>query len=165
MPMTSLKDLYLDELKDLYNAEKQIVTALPKVARAASSAELRGAFEEHLEQTKEHIERLDQIFRKIGGTPTSKICKGMVGILKEGEEILEQRVEPAVKDAALIASAQKVEHYEMATYGSARTHAATLGDQEAAETLQLTLDEEKEADALLTNIAKGQSNPQAAENA
>ncbi len=165
MPMTSLKDLYVDELKDLYNAERQIVAALPKIARAATSAELRGAFQEHLEQTKEHIQRLDQLFRKLGEKPAGKECMGMKGILKEGEEVLAERTEPAVKDAALIASAQKVEHYEMATYGTARTHAATLGDQEAADTLQLTLDEEKEADAKLISIAEGTSNPEAAENA
>src|SRR5207302_8917548 len=138
--------------RDLYSAETQIVKALPKMAKAASSDELRGAFEEHLEQTEGHVERLEEIFDRIGVKPKGKKCEAMEGLLDEGKEILKMNAEPHVRDAALIAGAQRVEHYEMAGYGCARTFARLLGDTDSADLLQQTLDEEGEADKKLTQI-------------
>jgi ferritin-like metal-binding protein YciE len=154
MTLGSLHDLLVDELKDLYSAESQLVKALPKMAKAASAPELRQGFEEHLEQTKGQVERLEQIFERMEISPRGKKCKAMEGLIEEGKELLKQDAEPTVKDAALIGAAQKVEHYEIAAYGTARTHASLLGDDEAANLLQETLDEEAEADKKLTQLAE-----------
>src|SRR4051812_44893781 len=120
MPQDDLKQLYIDELKDLHNAESQLVKALPKMAKAASSEELRSGFEEHLEQTKGHVQRLEQIFEMLGESPKGKKCKGMEGLIEEGSEMIEEDFEGAVKDAGLIGAAQRVEHYEIAAYGTAK---------------------------------------------
>ena len=122
-----LKELYIDELKDLYNAENQLVKALPKMAKAASSDKLRQGFEEHLEQTKNHVQRLEKIFQTLGESPKGKKCKGMEGLIEEGSEVMEEDYEGSVMDAALIGAAQRVEHYEIAGYGTVRTMAETLG--------------------------------------
>ena len=156
-----LKDLYVDELKDIYNAETQLVKALPKLAKAANSQELRNGFEGHLEQTKEHVERLKQIFAALGESPTGKKCKGMEGLVSEGAEIMDEDYEGDLMDAALISAAQRVEHYEIAAYGTLRTFAEILGEKGAIELLELTLEEEKETDQKLTNLA-GKINVQAA---
>lgn len=161
MKLHSLDDLFVDELRDLYSAENQIIKALPKMIKAASSAELRNAFEEHLQQTKEHAQRLEQIFDQLDASPKGKKCKGMEGLIEEGKEIIEDAVEPSVCDAALIAAAQRVEHYEMAGYGCARTYANMLGKEDAAGLLQQTLAEEKETDEKLTHIAEDAINVQA----
>lgn len=163
MALNTLEDLYVDELKDLYNAEKQIVKALPKMVKKASSPELRNAFAEHLELTRGHVQRLEQIFQERGMAARGKTCKGMEGLLEEGKELMEEDAEPSVMDAGLIAGAQRVEHYEMAAYGSVRTYAETLGYEEAANLLQQTLDEEGEADKKLTQIAENTINVEAAE--
>lgn len=165
MKMKSLEDLYVDELKDLLNAENQILKALPKMAKNATSEELRSAFEEHLEQTKGHVERLHQIFEKRGVAAKGKKCKGMEGIIEEGKELLEEDMEDEVRDAALIAAAQRVEHYEIAAYGTVRTYARLLGDEEAADLLQETLNEEGETDHKLTELAEGMVNLRATEPA
>ncbi|MBC5823786.1 MAG: ferritin-like domain-containing protein [Candidatus Eremiobacteraeota bacterium] len=154
MKLASLEDLYVDELKDLYNAEKQLLKALPKMAKASSSGELRTAFREHLEQTKEHVTRLEQIFEQMGSSGRGKKCKGMEGLIEEGQEMMAEDAEPAVKDAALISAAQRVEHYEMAGYGCVRAYAETLGFDDAVELLQQTLDEENQANEKLTEIAE-----------
>ena len=154
MAMKSLEDLLIEELKDLYDAERQITKALPKMAKAASSEELAQAFREHLEQTEGHIKRLDKIFELLGKSPGRKKCEGTKGLLEEGDEMMKEDAADAVKDAALIASAQKVEHYEMAGYGCVRTWAQLLGHQAAADLLQETLDEEGETDKRLTDIAE-----------
>jgi ferritin-like metal-binding protein YciE len=154
MKAESLRDLYLEQLKDLYNAEQQLVKALPKMAKAASSEELRGAFEEHLEITKGHAERIETIFEQMGEKVEGKKCKAMEGLVKEGAEVIEEDMTDALKDAALIAAAQRVEHYEIAGYGCVRTYATILGDTEAAELLSQTLDEEKQADESLNGIAE-----------
>ncbi len=161
MSHDSLQDLFTEELKDLYSAEKQLIKALPKMAKAAANEELRQGFEEHLEQTKGHVNRLEQIFEKLDISPRGKKCKAMEGLIEEGKEVIEQDAEPAVKDAALIGAAQKVEHYEIAGYGTARTHASLLGDQQAAQLLQETLDEEAETDKKLTQLAEGAINEMA----
>ena len=158
MELESLKDLYVDELKDMLNAEKQILRALPKMVKAATHMELRSAFEDHLEVTQEQVRRLETIFDDMGMTARGKKCKGMEGILEEGSELLEEDSDPEVLDAALIASAQRVEHYEMAAYGTLRTYARQLGFENHAELLQQTLDEEGEADKLLTQIAESTVN-------
>jgi ferritin-like metal-binding protein YciE len=162
MKMKTLQDLFADEIKDLYSAETQIVKALPKMAKAASSSELKEAFEEHLEQTKGHVERLEEICEKLDLNPKGKKCKGMQGLLEEGSEIISEGGDPMVLDAALIAAAQRVEHYEMAGYGCARTFASILGHEDASSILQETLDEEGEADKKLTQIAESEINVQAA---
>jgi ferritin-like metal-binding protein YciE len=148
-----LKKLYIDELKDLYNAENQLVKALPKMAKAASSDELRQGFEQHLEQTKGHVQRLETIFEKLGESPKGKKCKGMEGLIEEGSETMEDDYEGSVLDAALIGAAQRVEHYEIAGYGTVRTLAETLGENEAVSLLEETLQEEKETDEKLTELA------------
>lgn len=155
MPMNDLQELFVNELQDLYDAEKRITKALPKMAKAADSEELSSAFEEHLAQTEEHIVRLERIFDSLGEKPRGKKCEGMEGLLEEGKEMIDEEGEAAVKDAGLISAAQKVEHYEMAGYGSVRTWAQVLGNEEAADLLQLTLDEEAAADKKLTEIAEG----------
>ena len=161
MSMDSLKDLYIDELKDLYNAENQLVKALPKMARKASSPELQRAFQEHLTVTKTHVDRLERIFQGLGEKPTGKTCKAMKGLVEEGKEVIDEDGDPSVLDAALIGAAQRVEHYEIAGYGVARTFARHLGENKAADLLQVTLDEEGEADKKLTGIAEGSINTKA----
>jgi len=154
MELSTLKDLYVHELKDLFSAEQQLVKALPKMAKAASNKELAGGFQAHLEQTKEHAERLQQILSKHQATSRGAKCKGMEGLVAEGAELIEEEADPEVKDAGLIAAAQFVEHYEIAGYGTARTYAELLGDQEGAKLLQTTLEEEKQTDEKLTKLAK-----------
>lgn len=160
MPNEGLRELYIDELKDIYNAENQMVKALPKMARAASSGELREGFEEHLEQTRGHVQRLEAIFKSLGEQPKGKKCAGMEGLVKEGAEIMGEDFEGAVMDAALIGAAQRVEHYEIAAYGTVCEFAKILGESEHASLLQKTLDEEKETDEKLTELA-GQINTEA----
>jgi ferritin-like metal-binding protein YciE len=157
----SMEDLFLEEIRDLLDAEKQITKALPKLAKAATSEELRTAFNEHLEQTRGHIDRLERIFSDIGAKSGGVKCKGMEGLLKEGEDMISQTEEGMVRDAGLISAAQRVEHYEMAGYGSARTYAQLLGRDSAATLLEDTLDEEKETDERLTEIAETMVNQQA----
>ena len=149
-----LRELYIDELKDLYNAESQLLKALPKMAKAASSGELRQGFEEHLEQTKGQVQRLEQIFQKLGESPKGKKCRGMEGLIEEGSEVMEQDFDGAVKDAALIGAAQRVEHYEIAGYGTVRSIAETLGEDDHVSLLEETLEEEKETDEKLTQLAE-----------
>lgn len=160
MKMQTLEDLFVHEVQDLHSAEEQIVEALPEMAKAASSPELKKAFQEHLRVTKTHLERVQQILSELGEKPGKK-CKGMEGLLKEGEEVLKEDSDADVKDAALIAAAQKVEHYEMAGYGAARTHALQLDYEEMAEVLQQTLNEEGAADEKLTALAEGKINAKA----
>jgi ferritin-like metal-binding protein YciE len=154
MPNEGLKELYIDELRDLYSAENQLVKALPKMAKAASSDELRQGFEDHLEQTKEHVARLEQIFEALDESPKGKKCMGMEGLLKEGTEVMGEDFEEAVMDSAIIGAAQRVEHYEIAAYGTAHEFANLLGETEAASLLEETLNEEKETDEKLTELAK-----------
>ena len=162
MEINSLRELYIDHLRDLYDAENQLIKALPRMAKEASSDELRQAVEEHLEQTRGQAERLEQIFEKLGEKPKGKKCKGMQGVIEEGKETLEEDMEEDTKDAAIIAAAQRVEHYEIAGYGTARTYANLLGENEAAELLEETLNEEKETDQKLTQLAE-EINVEAAE--
>jgi ferritin-like metal-binding protein YciE len=151
----ALKGLYIDELRDIYNAENQLTKALPKMAKAATSDDLRAGFEGHLEQTKGHVERLERIFKELGEKPTGKKCKGMEGLVKEGEEMIkEEELEGEALDAGLISAAQRVEHYEIAAYGCVRTYAKLLGQDDAAELLEQTLGEEKETDQKLTMLAE-----------
>ena len=157
-----LKELYIDELKDLYNAENQLVKALPKMAKAASSDELSQGFGEHLEQTRGHVQRLEKIFQSLGETPKGKKCKGMEGLVAEGAEVMEEDFEDSVMDAALIGAAQRVEHYEIAAYGTVCAFAEALGESEQASLLNETLEEEKETDEKLTKLA-GKINSQANE--
>jgi ferritin-like metal-binding protein YciE len=161
MAIDSLKDLYVDELKDLYNAENQLLKALPKMAKKAASADLRAAFEEHLDQTEGHVDRLEKIFKRLGEKPTGKTCKAMKGLVEEGKEIIDEEGEDSVLDAALIGAAQRVEHYEMAGYGTVRTFASMLGEEDAVDLLQKTLDEEGETNKKLTALAESLVNPQA----
>lgn len=154
MSMDSLKDLYIDELKDLYNAENQLVKALPKMAKKASAPELKRAFQEHLEQTKVHVERLEKIFKGLGEKPTGKTCKAMKGLVEEGKEIIDEDGNGSVLDAALIGAAQRVEHYEIAGYGVVRTFASLLGENSVVPVLQKTLDEEGATDKKLTALAE-----------
>src|SRR5438477_720499 len=163
MKEKKLDDLLHEEIQNLYDAEKQIVRALPKMAKAAASDELREAFENHLEETKEQVIRLEKVFQGLGQTARGKKCHGMQGLLEEGEDIISEFSESPARDAALIAAAQKVEHYEMAAYGSARTFAKILGQEKAAELLEETLEEEKAADEKLTEIAESVINVEAAE--
>jgi len=161
MQMDSFDKLYVDQLRDMYNAEKQLTKALPKMAKAASNQELRTALEEHLEVTKRQVERLEEVFRGLGRPATGKTCKGMAGLIEEGQEILEEDFEPDVLDAGIIAAAQKVEHYEIATYGTLRTFAETKGDTKSARILEEILEEEKEADRRLTDLAESSINMEA----
>jgi ferritin-like metal-binding protein YciE len=154
MEMESLQDLLVDQLKDLYNAENQLIKALPKMAKAATNPELQQAFTEHLEETKEHAQRLEKIFDTLDESPKGKKCKAMEGLIEEGKEIMEEDAEPEVLDAGLIAAAQRVEHYEIAGYGCVRTYAKLLGNEAAAKILQQTLDEEGKTDKLLTDLAE-----------
>ena len=152
--VNSLKELLVEQIKDLYSAETQLIKALPKMAKAASDADLKAGFEEHLEQTKTHAQRIEQIMEQLDESPKGKKCKAMEGLLEEGKEVLEMDGDPALIDSALIAAAQKVEHYEMAGYGSARTFAERRGEDQIAEILQTTLDEEGDTDKRLTQIAE-----------
>ena len=154
MPEKGLKELYVGELKDLYSAERQLVKALPKMAKGAASDELRDGFEEHLEQTKGHVQRLEQIFAAMSESPKGKKCKGMQGLIEEGADAQDEDFEGNIMDAALIAAAQRVEHYEIAGYGTVRAMAQVLGEEEHLSLLAQTLDEEKETDEKLTELAK-----------
>ena len=153
MEAEGLRELYIDELKDLYSAENQLVKALPKMAKAATSDDLRLGFEEHLEQTRTHVQRLETIFKKIGESPKGKKCKGMEGLIEEGSEAIEE-YEGALLDAALIGAAQRVEHYEMAGYGTVIAFAEELGQSQDVSLLTETLEEEKETDEKLTELAE-----------
>ena len=153
MKMESLKELFVEELHDLYSAETQITKALPKMAKAATSPALKDAFESHLEETREQIKRLDQIFESLGESSKGKTCEGMKGLLKEGDELMKEDADPEVLDAGLIAAAQRVEHYEMAGYGTVRTYAELLGEDDAVTLLEATLKEEKAADSKLSKVA------------
>ena len=162
MELQSLRDLYIDELKDLYSAEKQLVKALPKMAKNATNPDLKKAFTDHLEQTEEHVSRLEQIFESLKASPRGKKCVGMEGLIEEAKGMLEEDAEEDVLDAGLISKAQHVEHYEMAGYGTVRRFAQILGEMEHVELLEQTLNEEKEADQLLTQLADGSINVEAA---
>jgi ferritin-like metal-binding protein YciE len=162
MKLQTLEDLFVHELRDLYSAENQLVKALPKMAKAASAPELKEGFEQHLEETKEQVSRLEEIFEMLGQKGKGVKCKAMEGLIEEGKEILEMDAEPEVADAALIGAAQKVEHYEIAGYGTARTFAQVLGHEKAVKLLQQTLDEEAATDKKLTELAESIVNPQAA---
>jgi ferritin-like metal-binding protein YciE len=162
MSLDSLDKLFLEELKDVYNAEKQILRALPRMAKTADSPELQQAFTKHLKETEGHVQRLEQIFQELGQAARGKKCKGMEGLLEEGKEVLEEDGEPAVIDAALIASAQRVEHYEIAAYGCLRTYAQLLGYSQAEQLLQQTLKEEEATDQKLTELGESGINEAAA---
>ncbi|HTY84082.1 MAG TPA: ferritin-like domain-containing protein [Silvibacterium sp.] len=154
MKLETLRELYIDELRDLYSAETQITKALPKLAKTAANPKLRHAFEEHLQQTKNHVQRLEQIFEGLEEKPTGKTCEGMKGLLKEGSEMAAEDGDSDVIDAGLISAAQRVEHYEIAGYGCVVTYAELLGEAEAADLLSQTLEEEKQTDQKLTQVAK-----------
>jgi ferritin-like metal-binding protein YciE len=161
MKIDSLRTLWIEEMRDLYNAENQLVKALPKMAKKASTSELKEALESHLEETRGHVERLDEIFQRLGKKPTGKTCKGMQGLIEEGSEMMKEDGPDSVIDAGIIAAAQRVEHYEMAGYGVARTFASILEEDEAEDLLQETLDEEGAADEKLTEIAENIVNEEA----
>jgi ferritin-like metal-binding protein YciE len=162
MKVTTLDELLEDELKDIYSAETQLIKALPKMVKAAESNDLRAAFEKHLEQTRVHAERIEEICSDLKTTPRGKSCAGMEGLLKEGEEIIQSEAQSETKQAALIGAVQRVEHYEIAAYGTARAHARQLGYLKAVELLSKTLDEEKETDKKLTKVAENRVNVKAA---
>ena len=162
MHLETLQDLYVHELKDLYSAEKQLIKALPKMAKAAKDDKLAAGFEEHLKQTKEHAARIERILANHKKSTRGSRCKGREGIIAEGEEMVEEEADSEVKDAGLISAAQRVEHYEIAGYGTARTYAEMLGDNEGAKLLQATLGEEEETDQKLTRLAKSSINVAAA---
>lgn len=153
--LTTPRDLLVQEIKDLYSAETQLIKALPRMAKAAGHTDLKNAFTQHLEETKRHAERIEEIMAKLDETPRGKKCKAMEGLLEEAREVIEGDASPDIKDLALIAAAQKVEHYEIAGYGCARTLADLIGESELADTLQETLDEEGTTDKLLTEVAMG----------
>lgn len=153
MRMETLQELYVEQLKDIYDAENQLMKALPKMAKEASNEELKAAFEQHLEQTEEQISRLDRIFEELGEKAKGHKCKAMAGLIEEGKELMEEDADEDVMDAGLICAAQKIEHYEIATYGCLRTYAEMLGFDEQADLLQETLDEEKDTDENLTELA------------
>lgn len=154
MSVNSIEKLFLEELSDLYSAEHQITKALPKIAKAASSNQLQTAFEHHLRQTEGQVQRLEQIFRALGEKPSSKTCEGMKGVLDEGERMLKSADEGEIRDLALISAAQRVEHYEMAAYGTVRTYAERLGKPQVVQLLEQTLEEEKAADKKLTEVSQ-----------
>lgn len=162
MSLDSLEKLFIEELRDIYNAEKQLTRALPRMAKAAESPELRAAFTVHTKETEGQIKRLERVFKEVGQAVRGKRCKGMEGLIEEGKEKMEEEGEPQVLDAALIASAQKVEHYEIAAYGCLRTYAELLGYTEAAQLLQQTLEEEEATDKKLNELAEGGINESAA---
>jgi ferritin-like metal-binding protein YciE len=155
MELRTLNDLFVDQLKDLYNAEQQLISALPKMASAASNDELREAFAHHLTETQDHVRRITDIFSGMGVSPGGETCEAMEGLIREGDKVIAAQGDPAVKDAALIAAAQRVEHYEIAAYGTVRTLADELDLDDAQDLLDQTLDEESSADKLLTKIATG----------
>ena len=155
MKINSMDKLFEHELEDLLSAEQQLVEALPLMAEAASDTALKNAFKNHLKETKTHVTRLERAFKKLGKEPKAITCKGMQGLIKEGEEIMKDATDPVVKDAGLIGAAQRVEHYEIAAYGTARSHAQALGHVELVDLLQTTLDEEGDANKLLTQLAEG----------
>ncbi|HYD82493.1 MAG TPA: ferritin-like domain-containing protein [Opitutus sp.] len=155
--LTSPRELLVEELKDLYSAENQLLKALPRLAKAATSEELKNAFETHLKQTQGHAERLEKVMKQLDESPKGKTCKAMKGLIEEGKEVMEEDADDAIMDLALITAAQKVEHYEIAGYGCARTLAELSGEDKIAAVLQKTLDEEGETDKLLTEIAMGLS--------
>jgi ferritin-like metal-binding protein YciE len=163
MELESLKDLFIEQLKDIYSAETQITKALPKMIKKASSTDLQNAFKEHLDQTQDQIKRLDEIFSSLGKNPKGQKCKGMEGLLEEGQEMMAMDGEPEVKDAGLIAAAQRVEHYEISAYGTVRAYARRLGDDKAAQLLEQTLREESQTDEKLNQLAEGQINVKANE--
>ncbi|MGD0832277.1 MAG: ferritin-like domain-containing protein [Terracidiphilus sp.] len=154
MSVDTMDRLFVAELRDLYSAEIQITKTLPKLIKAASSEELRSAFEHHLKETEGQVERLEQVFEILGSSPKGKTCNGMKGILKEGSEILQETAGGDIRDAGLISAAQRVEHYEMAAYGAVRSYAEILGQSQISELLQATLQEEKAADKKLTEISQ-----------
>jgi len=162
LKLNSLRDLLLEELRDLYDAERQLIEALPKMAKAAKAPELKSAFDHHLEQTRQHASRLEHIFAGMNEKPAGETCEAMKGLIKEGEQIFKAEGDADVRDAGLIGAAQRVEHYEMAGYGTARTLARRLGQDEVARVLQQTLNEEGEANEKLTAIAESQVNVGAA---
>ena len=163
MKLNNLKDLYIEELRDLYSAESQILKALPKVIEECTSEELRSSLEDHLEQTKEQVERLDEVFENLGASAKGKKCAAMEGLVKECQELLSEEMEENVKDAAIISACQKIEHYEIASYGTVCTWAKLLDRDDDLDLLGQTLDEEKEADENLTDVAESNINPEAAE--
>jgi ferritin-like metal-binding protein YciE len=162
MKTGTLENLLTDELKDLYSAENQIIKALPKMAKNAQSEELRMAFEEHLEQTRQHASRLEQACEELGVSPKGKKCVGMEGLIEEGKEVMQEKLDMDTIDAGLIGAAQKVEHYEMAAYGTAAAHARQLGFNSVVRLLDKTLEEEKTTDHKLTKLAENRVNVQAA---
>jgi ferritin-like metal-binding protein YciE len=161
MKLNTLEQLYVSELRDLYSAENQLLKALPKMARGASSPELKDAFQKHLQQTKGHVERLEELFEQLDESPKGKTCHGMKGLIEEGSELLKEDGENSVLDAGIIVAAQKVEHYEIASYGSVRTFANLLGRDQEAKLLQSTLDEEAETNEILNGLAESVVNPEA----
>ena len=166
MPQTdTLHEVFLEELKDVYDAEKQLTKALPKLAKAARSQELRTAFEHHLEETEQHVERIEQIFEFLDEPAKGKRCKGIAGIIEEGEKVVKEDFDGSTKDAALIAGGQRAEHYEIAAYGTLSAWARLMGHTEAADLLEQTLEEEKAADEKLNEIAMGGINEEAAQMA
>ena len=154
MPKDSLRELYVDELRDLYSAETQLVKALPKMAKASSNNQMRQCFEEHLRQTSEQVSRLEQIFEQLGEKPSGKKCVGMEGLIKEGSQTMNEGFSGQVTDAGLIAAAQRVEHYEIASYGTVRSFAELLGETEHISLLEQTLNEQKNTDEKLTRLAQ-----------
>lgn len=162
MEMNTLRDLYIDELKDLWSAEKQLIKALPKMAKAANDPELSKAFVTHLRQTERQVERLEEVFQELGESPRGKKCVGMEGLIEEGNELIKEDPDPDVLDAGLISKAQHIEHYEIAGYGTVRTYAQLLGADRQAQLLQETLDEEGETNKLLTQLAESSINIEAA---
>jgi ferritin-like metal-binding protein YciE len=154
MKLNTLRDLYVEQLKDLYSAETQLVKALPKMEKAASHPELKQAFQRHLGETEQQVQRLEQVFQSLGEKPGGHTCKGMQGLIEEGQEMIKMKGDPAAVDAGLIAAAQRVEHYEIAGYGCVRTYAKQLGDTQSAKLLQQTLDEEGKTDEMLTKLAE-----------
>jgi ferritin-like metal-binding protein YciE len=153
MKLDTLQELYVEQLRDIYDAEQQLLKALPKMAKAATNQELVAAFEQHLEQTQEQVSRLDRVFEELGEKPKGHKCKAMLGLIEEGKELMGEKADQDVMDAGLICAAQKIEHYEIATYGCLRTYAEMLGFDEQADLLQETLDEEKDTDENLTELA------------
>jgi ferritin-like metal-binding protein YciE len=163
MEMETLRELYVDELKDLWSAETQITKALPKMMKAATNSKLKKAFNTHLKQTERHIKRLERIFKELDESPRGKKCVGMEGLIKESQELIKEKPDADVLDAGLISAAQHVEHYEMAGYGTVRTWARQMGEDRQAELLQETLDEEEQTDRLLTDLAESEINIEAEE--
>ena len=161
MRIESMQDLFLEQIRDLYDAEERLIKALPKMAEAATSSELRSALEQHLEETRGQQRRLEQVFAEIGEDPKTETCEAMKGLIKEGEEIMDDIKQSPLRDAGMIAAGNRIEHYEIAGYGTARTIAQTLGLTKSVDLLQQTLEEEKRADAKLTQIAETSVNPQA----